>query len=524
MARITWCNRTLDQQISPNVGISKEILRNEEGDTFGQKISISIDGYVIATGDVISGARQNSIYEQINHFLGMSPEGRTDQQGTLEILPVDGGSTASGVLRFENAQLTSVGLPESPEDTAGIQYQQYSFAFESYQPLNSLDIFSGYRIKSSNESWELQKQEDTISYLGDNFEGDAYYTYSLSHTLSAVGIQEYSDGLLSSPAWEQAYLFVESKLQETPSGIYKNSYNQDYGEGVSTFDLSQWNLTGGTSHVADLTNYFAYNRIRTSTLDVVGGSYSTTTTYQLSPSSGTYQINVKYDEGEDGDVTISIDGTVSPFSTTSTSSNVGNKLAISSGIFQKISDNGNWTRFTSLAQKSLQFYKGYGSSCSGSLTLDTNPRAISIGQNRNNGEMTFSLSYKGMSADVNAIKAQIPGAIAASIVVSDDNPKVTGTYAKSFEFQKIAIIEILGKEDGPVFQDMATTKERKRTVQMDVTMKQACRKENSSPAQYCYPIVAARKPVSPDVYSQNFTENWDWMNGKYSISVDWIYT
>lgn len=522
-SRITWCNRTLDQAISPNVGVSKEVLRNEEGDTFGQKISINIDGYVIATGDPINGSRQNSVYEQINHFLGISPDGDTNQQGLLEILPIDGGSTASGVLRFDNAQLTSLSLPEAPEDTAGIQYQQYAFSFDSYQPINSLDIFSGYRIKSSNESWELQKQEDVISYLNDDFSGDPYYTYSLNHTISAVGIQNYSDGSLERTAWEEAYLYVESRLQETPSGIYKNTYNQTYPDGVNGFNLTEWN-TGSSGNTADLTGYNVYNRIRTSTLDVVGGSYSTTTTYQLSPSSGTYQINVKYDEGEEGDVSISIDGTVTPFSTASTTSSVGNKLSISSGIFAKISNSGTWTNFTTLAQKALQYYKPYSGTCSGELTLDTNPRSISVGQNRNNGEINFSLTYKGMSSDIVAIKNSVSGAVAVSLVVSDDNPKVTGTYAKSFQFQKIAIIEILGKEDGPVFQDMATTRERKRTVQLDVTMKQSCRKENSSPAQYCYPIVYARKPIGTDVYSQNFTENWDWMNGKYSISVDWIYT
>lgn len=528
-SRITWCNRTLDQGISPNVSISKEILRNEEGDSFGQKFTIGIDGYVIATGDPITGARQNSLYEKINGFLGISPSGRTDQQGSLEILPVDGGSSSSGVLRFDNAQLISVNLPESPEDTAGIQYQQYTFSFESYQPINSLDIFSGYRIQSMSENWEIQRQDENISYTNDDlFASDPKYTYTLTHTVSAVGVQNYSGGQLVSPAWNEAYKYVQSRLKEDITvPISGNSYNQNYGAAVNQYNLSLWKTTALTDSgtvATDLTGYGAYNKVRTATLDTVGGSYSATTTYQLSPSSGTYEVNVKYDESEDGDVSISIEGNVTPFSTGIAASVSHNKLTIASGLFAKISNSGTWTNFTTLAQQALTYYKGYANACQAELGIDPRPRGISIGQNRNNGVITFNLTYKGISTDVLALKNRISGAIAVSLIINEDNPLVTGAYKDAFQFNKVAVIDILGKSDGPIIQDMGTTKERKRSVNLDVVMKQGCRTQSNSPAKYCYPLVLEKKPPGSNVYSQGFTEQWDWINGKYTLSVDWIYT
>lgn len=525
-SRIKWCDRTLDQYISPNVSISKEILRNEEGDSHAQKFTIGIDGYVMATGDPIGGARQNNIYEQINGFLGITPLGRTDQQGILEILPVDGGSTASGVLKFENAQLLSLDLPEAPEDTAGIQYQQYSFKFESYQPANSFDIFSGYRVKSMSENWEMRREDEKVSYAADDFLSNPKYTYTLTHTVSAVGIQQYSGGLLLSPAWNEAYKFVDSRLKEDITvPINKTSYNQNFGAAVTQFNLNTWKTSVATTgQIADdISSYQAYNKIRTATVDTVGGSYSATTTYQLSPSSGTYEINVKYDEGEDGEVSIGIDGNITPLSSGLTNYSYHEKLAVSSGLYKQLSDGGDWTKMGILATQALDYYKGYANACSAGLSIDQRPRAISVGQNRNNGTITFNLTYKGISSEVLALKQKISGAIAVSLIVSDDNPLMSSTtYKDAFQFNKVAVIDILGKADGPVIQDMGTTKERKKSVQLDVTMKQGCRTKTSSPASSCYPIVSELKPVN--AYSQGFTEQWDWVAGKYSLNVEWIYT
>jgi hypothetical protein len=70
---------------------------------------------------------------------------------------------------------------------------------------------------------------------------------------------------------------------------------------------------------------------------------------------------------------------------------------------------------------------------------------------------------------------------------------------------------------------MGTTKERKRTVTFDVTMKQGYRSVTGVPTGAIYPIITGYQPVGSS-YVQNFVETWDWINGKYNVTVDWIYT
>ena len=131
MPRISWRGQDLDQTISPNTSIAKEFIRAEDGTTIGQKHTINVKGHILASGDPNTGARQNYLYGKIKDFLGLGSTGnlnnaRLNQQGVLEIQPVGDGANT---IKYDNAQLISLNLPEPPDDTAGIQYQEYSFAF-----------------------------------------------------------------------------------------------------------------------------------------------------------------------------------------------------------------------------------------------------------------------------------------------------------------------------------------------------------------------------------------------------------
>jgi hypothetical protein len=533
MSRINWCGQVLDDVLSPSVGLDKTIVRADDGTCIGIQNTITVKGYIIATGDPYTGERQDVLYKRINDFLikgrnKTDASGNLNQQGLLEIIPVNGGAN---VLKFDNAQLTTLSLPEPPEETAGIQYQEYSFTFDAFEnvgPTNSGDLYSDYRLKSVNESWEIAKNEDQTTYQNENFTEDlGNYTYTITHTVSAVGMQNYSSGNLDSTAWKQAYNYVSSRLKENVSAtdkIDKDSYNRSTSGYNSVFNLNKWATESGgavqAGYVAAFdSSYQSYSQVRTGSIDVAGGSYQTTSTYILSNGMATYDINIRYDEGEEGDVTVGIEGTVSPISTGTFTSTKNVKYAAVDGLYQKISDSGKWTKMTTLAQSTLPYY--YDPS-GNSITLDDSPRSISVGKNKTTGQVTFNLGYKGISSYAKSLKNQIPGAIAASLNISQDNPKYL-----PLQFQQVAVIPILFKSDGPILQDIATTKERKRTVQLDVTLKQGFRDPNKSPASSCYPIVAAYKPASNNtnsVYVQNFTDQWDWANGKYSLTVDWIYT
>lgn len=525
MARITWRGKEIDSLISPNTSVAKEFIRTEDGTVLGQKHTINIKGYILASGDPLSqgpDSRQNYLYAKIIDFLNLGSTGTLNnmplnQAGILEIQPVGAGGNT---IKYDNAQLINLNLPETPEDTAGIQYQEYAFTFESYQPTSG-DIYSAYRLKSVSENWELQKQQDQLSFVDNNFTLDeSLYAYTLTHTVSAVGWQNFNNGNYQNSAWYEAYKYVNTRLKETPASSYISTDSYNYNlPASSTFSIDQWKGSGVASGnvVTIPTGYLAYNKIRTSTVDIPGGSYSVTSTYLMSRSSGTFDINTQYSEDENGDVTITVEGTVTPLSSQNINSLVNDKYKIASGIYQQISDTGNWTKATSLASGALSTYKGSG--CTGNLVIDRYPRAITVGRNKINGSISFNLTYKGISSGVRSLKDSISGAIAASVSVVDDNR--SNNYGLGYK--TIAIVPILGRASGPIIQDMGTTKERKRTIAFDVTMKQACRSQNGAPTGYIYPLVSGYQPIGSS-YVQNFQETWDWVNGKYSLTVDWIYT
>lgn len=531
MARIKWRDKEIDSLISPNTSVTKEFVRTEDGTVLGQKHTINVKGYILASGDPLSqgtDSRQNYLYGKIANFLNLGSTGTLNnipinQAGKLEIQPVgEGGNT----ITYDNAQLINLNLPETPEDTAGIQYQEYAFTFESYQPLytsGSGDIYSAYRLKSVSENWELQKQQDQLSFVDNNFTlDDSLYAYTLSHTVSAVGLQNFDNGAYKNSAWYEAYKYVNSRLVETPVSSYisKDAYTSTL-PASSTFAIDQWKGSGVASGniIASPTGYLAYNKIRTSTVDVPGGSYSVTSTYLMSRSSGTFDINTQYSEDESGEVTITVEGTVTPLSSQDINSLVNDKYRIASGIYQQISDSGNWTKATALASGALSTYKGSG--CTGNLVIDRYPRAITVGRNKINGAISFNLTYKGISSGIRSLKDSISGAIAATVSVIDDNR--SNSY--NLGYKTIAVIPILGRAGGPIIQDMGTTKERKRTIAFDVTMKQACRSQSGAPTGYIYPLVSGYQPVGVgSSYVQNFQETWDWTNGRYNLTVDWIYT
>lgn len=525
MARIKWRDKEIDSLISPNTSISKEYLRADDGTVVAQKHTITVKGYILASGDPLSDqedSRQNYLYGRILDFLNLGSTGSLNnipknQAGLLEIQPVGAGSH---VIKYDGAQLISLSLPETPDDTAGIQYQEYGFTFESYQPAySSGDIYSSYRIKSVNESWDVEKQEDAVSFTNMDFNANnSDYNYVLKHTVSAVGLPSFNNGSLGNTAFYEAYNYVNTRLKSDVTSQYISSdvYNNAI-PASSAFSIDSWRSSGISSgNVVNPTGYLSYNKVRQSSSDIAGGSYSVTSSYTMSRNSGNIEISANYNEDENGDISVSIEGSITPLSRQSISSLVNDKYVIASSIYNQVSDSGNWTKATVLASSVLSTYKPSG--CNNSLVVDRYPRSISVGRNKNNGNITFNLNYKGISSGVRNLKDSITGCITANVTVTDDNR--SNSYGLGYK--SIAIVPIIGKTDGPIIQDMGTTKERRRTVSFDVTMKQSCRSFDSPPTGSIYPLMESYKPVGSS-YVQNFTENWEWVNGRYNLSVDWIY-
>jgi len=128
----------------------------------------------------------------------------------------------------------------------------------------------------------------------------------------------------------------------------------------------------------------------------------------------------------------------------------------------------------------------------------------SVSKNRTTGVITYSLSY-------NDNELESDDTITESLQISDDNEDRSNNV--------VAIIQIIGKTDGPIFQNMGTTTERKRSASLEWTMKRANR--SSKPSADALAAVNAYKPTG--AYQLSKSESWTPSTGGYSLSIEWTY-
>ena len=128
----------------------------------------------------------------------------------------------------------------------------------------------------------------------------------------------------------------------------------------------------------------------------------------------------------------------------------------------------------------------------------------SISKNRSTGVITYSLSYN----DIGSASAYT---ITENLQISDDNEDQSNDI--------VAIIQIIGKADGPIFQNMGTTSERKRSASLEWTMK-VCNR-SSKPSADALAAVNAYKPTG--AYQLSKSESWTPTTGGYSLQIEWVY-
>ena len=127
-----------------------------------------------------------------------------------------------------------------------------------------------------------------------------------------------------------------------------------------------------------------------------------------------------------------------------------------------------------------------------------------MSKNRSTGAITYSLGY-------NDKESTSANTITESLQITDDNEDHTNNI--------VAIIQIIGKADGPIFQDMGTTSERKRSISLEWTMKICDR--GSKPSAAALTAVSAYKPTG--AYQMSKSESWTPSTGGYSLSIEWAY-
>lgn len=300
-------------------------------------------------------------------------------------------------------------------------------------------------------------------------------TYTITHTLSAKGLTFYNNaGAIEQPAWKHARDFVVARL----------GLDNDYLTSLCVKDLS------GT----------AYNHIRTETIDELGGTYSATETWIVSADSATETFEITTTKSG-GRTTVSISGQIQGFESRTAN------MTLSTSKYSNAST--KWAAISGDLFSRAQTYSG--------VTLNTTPINITKGENPAAGTITYTYEYDNRRSN------SFTGSISEVISVVD-----------SYGVNVFAAIPVLGREAGPVFQDIGTKREKVRNLSVELVMdgeglqgytiaQLIAYDPFTTQAAALQAIVDSLRPTSDNVFVSNQTQSWDISELRATYSVEWTH-
>lgn len=499
----------------PRYSVNREELSTGDGTYIGTKFSIDITGTATLNPNesqdiTIKGERQTRVQGEALTALQFDREDfPTQGNGRLEIVPYNGGTN---VISFNDARLISISLPEQTEESAGIQNLEYTFSFEAYKENsnNTNSTRTGgppadpkYKLSSAEESWDLSVNEGDLFFKSNNPDSTLHKTYTLTHTLSATGLKKYNGSALfdDGEAWRQAQKWVKSRMKTNDNikDAIDTDLMNDYEFWTTTFIPINMDgpPTEGESLTPDLNNsdpvYKGYNHARQVNSDLGAGTYGITETWLISANDvqATHSIETTVDDQQGAFITVSITATFQGLNTIAPNfTNVDN--------FDKAK--------TSYVDMKGRFYNHalvvYANSGADGALRNVE-MTKSYGENKVSGTITYSVSYN--DADI-----ELAGAISEDITVNYDN--------EDGENKIIAKIPIIGRDAGPVIQDMGTTTIKIVSATLDAVMD----RDNRAGKPDGTSVLNQYKPSSTS-FQQSKTEAWNPKTGSYNLAINWEY-
>lgn len=483
----------------------------------------------------ISGyPRIQSINFQSNHYNKKVPYTITLELDELMGLDAEGGALGEtlGSEDFRNAELNIVG--ESGESFTNVFYDFGNNGFSS--DFSSFPNIDRIYLSDVTESWSVSPEgsvKGTHSY--DNSGDDIVVTrdnsqlFNLTHELSAVGKRAYGPmGLIREP-WENARIWVESRLG-LPSGD-PNSQGVGGAQFIPALDgpwpvdstqintllnKSQNGFTLGVEQGESIVDYAPYNYSRTQNIGKTNGSYGINEKWTLA----------KAKSGANAIEKIGFN------LTTNTGTNVSNSLVINGEINgletpkDRHIDSPHQTKYEAAEERFNDLIANDG------LETGLIPKLAK--------SKVSDVSYPYTSKTTS--KNTKTGLISFSYTFNDREQKVTGSISESVQIQKTcaqnkyAIIEVPGNSSGPRYQSLNTRDLHQATVSMQVVMGEAYRATRPSSTE----IDALQDTVwdgsvkvggtifnngthlykeVTTVLESEMKETWDPISGRYSKSV-----
>ncbi len=509
----------------PRYSISREDSATGDGTYISSRYNINVTG----TATLKSGSDQNLLNEGerqravqgealIKLLFNMQTFPRHGA-GLLEIQSY--GASTSNTIKFMDARLVSLDLPEQNDENGGVQNLEYNFTFEAYQigpdaPVNDggAGAAATYNdthlcLSSAEENWDLSVNEGQAAITG-TLGNEPSRTYTLTHTISAVGHKKFyantsANVMADGEAWRQAVKFVKNRIDQTTTTTsgrveVRDSVSKDImGKALITaFGPYNMDKTDNTDALGyDLYNdgFRSFNHVRQVQSDTSAGSYSVTDTWLISndtvKANHDLEVNVEFNE-EQEQVVVTVQGTVQGLDTKSSINKTSDKYI-----------NAQTALTTLLANTYLIANDTYGDSgFTGALRNIV--LSESLGHNKVAGAITFTRVYDDRTVDVE-------GALSQNTTVTYDN--VDGTN------KVVAILGVLSRAAGPIIQDMNTTKERRVTVSVDLVMRKGFR--TNKPTTAYTNIAEAYKPTNG--YEETRTESFSPKTGQYNLTVGWVF-
>ena len=485
MSRVSYDSNRLIP--APLVEFSKVYQKSEDGTKIGSVWQISITGTMISymgspssngTFWTSGGFPPDEIIDENSRLASFFRK----QEAIRTLFAEDGKSLewqsedASAPIKC-NPRITGITFPS---DIWNIKCQYTITAEADILYINGQaygeDDFPSY-IESGVETWQLETDESTPEAV------NLPRTYRLTHSVQAKGKRFFKDnGELLADAWIQARNWVIPKL-----GL------------DSTKILS--------SGVQDLPSFYGgYNHIRSENIDELGGNYGITETWILTSGTALETFDISTTNSVDTGLTrVEINGTITGLEvrdanmqlTTTKYTNANTKFTDSSGI----------------ALGRAQAYTG--------INLNVVPLSMVVGKNPTTGVISYSFGYDNRPSNI------IPGTKLESISINDALPT-----------DIIAIVPVLGRTKGPVLQPIYTTRERRRTLDVelivsppsfdDLTYALNGARPSSNPemSSAITTLINAANPINNGAnksYLEDNNERWEAKDGRFSFTKTWVW-
>jgi len=516
----------------PTYDITREEIRLNDKTHLGFRYSITITGVATSGRNDVSTKGEGQGVVMGLSKMGLAtlnnPNSKNYGVGKLEIAPYGG---YEDIISFRDARLVSVEMAEQDEETAGTQYQNYTYNFEAYiNSSNNSATKTTYLLKEASESWSLSETgEFTYEDMRVDEDDKKYKVYTLTHTVEATGYRKYDDTTIDAEkghAWKQAIEWVSHRLSVTESlGNISEDLTGNTEEITAQFNAKLMNAAGDTKLINLVTDgYQPTNKNRTIQSDIAAGTYSVTETYTLVKGEITaftsIETSIQISDTGDQENQVTVNGNITglslqDFGTKTSSDKYKNALLEYSKLFNNTDGVGATemgdTILYVVGNQSYDRVKGLGTGYIPPAQTLFPKSAISFDESHDkvNGTIEFSVIF----SDAEQI---ISGAYSCKVSVA-----YTNYDQKSVKPNPIGVVE-----RGPYMYLPGTTDEKTATFTVEAKMLKSQRSgkpDGESAIDHYVDRFQRMKHIKHAPRITSRSESWNPTSGVYTLALTYTY-